>query len=123
MREEYLERDTAAISAYYLNNGFLDVQVAAPKVDYQEDGIVITFAEEGTRYKVNEVTFAGDLIEVSDKLKELTGMDDRAGGEDYFSLAVLQDDVKALTDFYSNYGYAYAETNGVPEKWATAASM
>ncbi len=117
LREEYLERDTAAISAYYLNNGFLDVQVAAPKVDYQEDGIVITFAvEEGTRYKVNEVSFAGDLIEVADKLKELTGMDDRAGGEDYFSLAVMQDDIKALTDLYSNQGYAYAEIDGVPDK-------
>ena len=117
LREEYLERDVAAINAYYLNNGFLDVRVAAPKVDYQEDGIVITFAvEEGTRYKVNEVTFEGDLIEVTDKLNELIGMDDRSGGQDYFSLAVMQDDIKNLTNFYSDFGYAFAEVNAYPTK-------
>lgn len=117
LREEYLERDLAAINAYYLNNGFLDVKVAAPKVDYQEDGIVITFAvEEGTRYRVNEVLFAGDLIEEADKLKEMTNMDDRDESRDYFSLSVMQDDIKALTDFYSNFGYAFAEVDGYPNK-------
>ena len=117
LREEYLERDIAAINAYYLNNGFLDVRVAAPKVDYQEDGIVITFAvEEGTRYKVNQVTFEGDLIEETGEFKEMTHMDDRDESRDYFSLAVMQDDIKALTDFYSNFGYAFAEIDGYPDK-------
>ena len=43
LREEYLERDSAAITAYAMNHGYVDIQVAAPQVDYSEDGITVTF--------------------------------------------------------------------------------
>ena len=64
LKEEYLERDTNAIAAYGLNEGYVDIQVGSPEVTYQEDGIHIHFpVVEGTRYKVNQVEYAGDVID------------------------------------------------------------
>ena len=117
LREEYLERDTAAISAYYLDNGFLHVAVGAPEVIYEEDGIIVVFkVKEGERYKLGEVAFEGDLIESADKLGEIIMLDDMAKSKEYFNLSTMQEDSKKLTDFYSDYGYAYAEASGVPRE-------
>ena len=119
LREEMLDRDSAAIGTYYMNNGFLDVAVGQPKVDYEEDGIIITFqVKEGQRYRMGDVKFAGDLIDTDEVLRDATALDDvsRKGG--YFSLATMQEDAKSLQDFYAEYGYAFAEVNPVPEKRA-----
>ncbi len=112
LREEYLERDSAAITAYAMNHGYIDVQVAAPKVDYAEDGITVTFTvNEGKRYKLGEIGFKGDLIDSDERLFKVIKTDEYKQDNGYFSLSVIQDDIKALTDFYGNYGYAFAEVN------------
>lgn len=112
LREEYLERDSIAISAYAMNHGYVDIQVASPEVTFNEKGIVITFrVKEGKRYKIGKIDFKGDLIETSEQLLKVTKIDDHKNYEQYFSLSVMQDDVKALTDFYSDYGYAFAEVD------------
>ena len=112
LREEYLERDSSAITAYGLNHGYVDIQVGAPAVTYEEDGIIIDFpVKEGTQYQIGEITFAGDLIDTPEKLNELIQLDDQKENEGYFALAVMQDDVKKLTDYYADYGYAFASVN------------
>ncbi len=109
LREEHLERDTSAISAYGLNHGYIDMQVSAPKVTYEEDGIVIVFnVKEGKQYKIGEITFAGDLIDTPERLQEIIQLDEQKEDKEYFVLSVMQDDTKRLTDFYSDYGYAFA---------------
>ncbi len=117
LQEELLERDSGAITAYYLNNGFMDVEVGAPKVRYEEDGIVVTFqVKEGQRYKVGDIHFSGDLIDTDEVLRRSVKMDDIAAEDGYFSLQAMQDDNQTLTAFYAEYGYAFAEVNPVPEK-------
>ena len=112
LREEYLERDSAAITAYAMNHGYVDIQVSAPNVTYEEDGIHVTFTvKEGPRYKLGEIGFKGDLIDTDERLFEVIKTDEQKSGEGYFALSVLQNDVKALTDFYGNYGYAFAEVD------------
>ncbi len=112
LREEYLERDSAAITAYAMNNGYVDIQVAAPQVDYDEDGITITFAvNEGKRYNLGEISFGGDLIDTDKRLFEVISSDEQKEDNGYFNLSIVQNDIKALTDFYSNYGYAFAEVD------------
>lgn len=112
LRQELLERDTAAIEAYYANRGFMDVRVAQPEVTYGEEGISIVFTvEEGPRYKVGEILFRGDLLEAPEALKDLTAMDDLKAEEEFFNRSTLRDDAQALTDHYTNYGYAFAETD------------
>lgn len=112
LQEDLLTRDSAAIEAYYGNHGFIDVKVGQPEVRYEEDGIFITFkVEEGTRYKVGKVAFSGDILETEETLSKVISLDDLAAEDDYFSRKVLQSDTQRLTEYYSNYGYAYAEAD------------
>lgn len=117
LREDYLERDSAAITAYCYNHGYIDAQVGAPKVDYAEDGITITFqVVEGPRYKLGEIGFRGDLIDTDKRLLEIIRLDDQKEKDGYFALSVMQDDIKKLTDFYSDYGFAFAEVDADTRK-------
>ncbi|MBD5552896.1 MAG: outer membrane protein assembly factor BamA [Desulfovibrio sp.] len=112
LKEEYLERDTNAIAAYGLNEGFIDIQVGAPDVKYDPDGIVVTFVvHEGPRYKVRDIKFGGDIIDSEDNMLEVIEMDDWKKDNDWFSVTVMQEDAKRLTDHYADYGYAFAEVD------------
>jgi len=112
LKDEYLERDATAIAAYALSHGYVDVQVAPAVVDYKPDGIYITFkVDEGPRYKLGEITFIGDLIDTEARLLEIIELDDHKKQEGYFSLSVMQEDTKKLTEFYGDFGYAFAEVD------------
>ncbi len=117
LKEELLERDSAAISSYYLNHGFLDVSVGTAKVNYTDDGIEVIFpVAEGPRYKLGTVSFSGDLIDTDERLRTMTALDKLAAKQEYFNLSVMQDDAKKLTDYYADYGYAFTDVNPRPKK-------
>jgi outer membrane protein insertion porin family len=117
LKEEMLERDAAAIKAFYANRGFIDVKVGQPEIDIRDDGIYITFkVQEGPRYKVRKITFGGDLIASPDKLYEVIGLDEYAEDEEYLNRKLLREDMKELADYYSNFGYAYAEADALFNK-------
>ncbi|MCL1985678.1 MAG: outer membrane protein assembly factor BamA, partial [Betaproteobacteria bacterium] len=119
LKEEYLERDATAIAAYALNEGYVDVQVAPPVVDYKPDGIYITFkVDEGPRYKLGEITFIGDLIDTEARLFEIIKLAEHKKTEGYFSLSVMQEDTKKLTEFYGDFGYAFAEVDAKVDRQA-----
>ncbi len=110
LKEDMLERDSQFITFYCMNHGFLDAAVAAPKIEYDPDGIVVTFSiKEGPRYKIGKVNFAGDLIDTDEVLYSVIAMDDRAAKSEYLAYDAMQNDSKALTEYYGNYGYAYAD--------------
>lgn len=112
LKDEYLDRDTNAIAAYGLNEGYMDIQVAAPTVTYDPDGIVVTFVvHEGPRYKIRDVKFGGDVIDDEDVMLDVVNLDDWKNDNEYFSVTVMQEDVKKLTDFYGDAGYAFAEVD------------
>jgi len=110
LKEELLERDAAAIMAFYQSRGFIDAKVGRPEVEIKDDGIdVIYQVWEGDRYKMGETIFKGDLIDDPTKLKEVTSIDKLKENDEYFDRSLLKDDVEALTTYYNNYGYAYAD--------------
>lgn len=112
LKEEYLERDTNAIAAYGLNQGFIDIQVSAPEVKYDPDGILVTFVvHEGPRYKIRDIKFGGDIIDSEDKMLDVIELDEWKKDNDWFSVTVMQEDSKRLTDYYGDYGYAFAEVD------------
>ncbi|MDD6088264.1 MAG: outer membrane protein assembly factor BamA [Desulfovibrionaceae bacterium] len=112
LREEHMERDTNAITVFGWNQGFVDIRVSAPEISYEEDGIIVTFrVNEGIRYKLGEIGFRGDLIDTEERLFEVIALDEHKELEEYWSATVMNNDIKALTDYYSNFGYAYAEVN------------
>ncbi|MFP4070810.1 MAG: outer membrane protein assembly factor BamA [Desulfovibrionales bacterium] len=112
LKEELLDRDAAALEAYYGNRGFFDVQVGQPEVAFEEDGIVVTFkVVEGERYTIGNVSYGGDLLEEPERLREITRLDDLAEKGEYFDRSVLRSDSQRLADYYTNFGYAFAETD------------
>ena len=112
LREELLDRDAAAIEAHYANKGFIDARVGQPEVEYTEDGINLTFyLEEGPRYKTGEVNFQGDLLVSLDELRDIVSIDELARNNDYFDRSVMRDDLQNLEDFYTDFGYAFAEAD------------
>ncbi|MFW6106351.1 MAG: outer membrane protein assembly factor BamA, partial [Desulfovermiculus sp.] len=112
LREEALDRDVAALEAYYANRGFMDVRVGHPEVSYEEDGIHITFqVQEGPRYTVGQVNLDGDLVTDQEQLLKVIELDDLARDNEPFSRSALREDIQNLTEFYSNYGYAFAEAS------------
>ena len=110
LKEELLDRDAAAIQAYYNSKGFIDVKVGKPEVEIKDDGIdVIYQVWEGERYKMGETYFKGDLIDGPEKLLEVTKVDKLKEEDEYFDRTLLKTDVQSLTNYYNNYGYAYAD--------------
>ncbi|WP_207259569.1 outer membrane protein assembly factor BamA [Desulfovibrio sp. Huiquan2017] len=110
LKEELLDRDASAIMAYYQSKGFLTAKVGQPEVDIKDDGIdVIYKVWEGDRYKMGSTSFTGDLIDDPSKLMQVTQIDQLKDEDEYFDRLILQKDVSALTNYYNNYGYAYAD--------------
>ncbi|WP_035243765.1 outer membrane protein assembly factor BamA [Desulfonatronovibrio hydrogenovorans] len=112
LREELLDRDAAAIEAHYANQGFIDARVGQPVVNYEEDGIYLVFhVEEGPRYKAGTVDFRGDLLVSVEELLEVTRVDDLGREGKYFDRSAMHGDIQNLADFYTDFGYAFAEAD------------
>lgn len=110
LKEEYLERDAAAIMAFYNNNGFLHARVGSPDIEVTDAGLRIVYRVwEGQRFKMGETRFKGDLIESPEKLKDVVGVDDLAVDEEWFNRSLIREDVRKLTEYYNDYGYAHAD--------------
>jgi outer membrane protein insertion porin family len=106
LNREDLNQDIAKISSFYHNSGFIQARVGEPQIDTYESWIDITIKiDEGPQFKVGKVEITGDLIILHEKLAEKI----KIGKEKYYNRQVLQSDVLALTDLYSDEGYAYAD--------------
>lgn len=119
LKEEMLERDAAALEAYYANRGFADAKVGQPEVVYGDDGITVIFrVEEGDRYKIGSVAFSGDLLYDEPKLQDRIKLDDLSKKGEYFNRSVVRDDLNALAELYADDGYAFAEADVDMQKHA-----
>lgn len=127
-RTDVFAGDVELLSSYYLDHGFINVQIEPPKVALTRDkrSIVITInIVEGEQYRVSSVDLKGDLpgeglkfpppdeIEKAklDQVQAQRGelLDTlvvKAG--DVFSRSKIGQDIVRLTERYSNDGYAFA---------------
>ncbi len=103
-----LDQDAARLNADYHNNGYIQARVSTPEIEFREEGIEVTFKiSEGPRFKVGDVEITGDLVMPVESLMERIHIP----GEEYFSRDTLRKDVLAITDLYSDEGYAYADVS------------
>jgi len=106
LNRENLQQDIAKLSAFYYNNGYIQARLAEPQIEFRKDWIDITIKiDEGPRFKVSKVDITGELILSEEKLKEKL----KITKETYYNREIVRNDVLALTDLYSDEGYAYAE--------------
>ena len=106
LNRDDLQQDVSMLTSFYHNSGYIQAKVGAPLVEFKEDMIYIKFKiTEGPRFKVGYVGISGDLIESEDQLRERLSITQ----ETFYNRETVRNDVLAITDVYSNFGYAYAD--------------
>lgn len=106
LKKEDLNQDVAKLQAFYQNNGFIQARIGEPVVDLLDDRINVTIKiDEGPRYKVGNVDLKGDLVISS---QEMMGKI-QISKQEFYNREIVRNDVLALTDLYSDEGYAYAD--------------
>ncbi len=106
LNQDILSQDSAKLTAFYHNNGYVRARVGEPQVEFEADGIVVTFKiNEGPRFKMGTVDFGGDLILPKNELMKKL----KITKEVFYNRETLRTDVLALSDLYSDEGYAYVD--------------
>lgn len=109
-KEDVLKNDMLLISEQYMNNGYINVKIAEPKVIMAPDNkalIVYVSILEGDQYRTGQINFRGDLLENREELAKKPKLKQ---GE-IFNRGMLRQDVFSLTDLYADKGYAFANVN------------
>jgi len=103
---ETLEQDIMRLTAFYLNDGYAEVRVAEPEIEFKDESIDITIKiDEGNRFRIGSVAIEGDLIEPRPQLMEKVKIDQQT----WFNQEVIRNDVLTLTDVYADQGFARAD--------------
>ena len=105
-----LNTDIESLRSYYLTRGYLEFTVDSTQVtiapNKQDIGITINVTE-GERFVVSKVSLAGNFLEKDAQFQALVAI---RPGEPYNVNEVAQT-AKAFTDFYANFGYAFAQVD------------
>ncbi len=103
-----LQEDVDRLSAFYYDNGYLNVHVSEPKITRTANSIKILFEiDEGQPYRFGRITIAGNLRFPRRELLPLLTI--KTGQR--FEGAAMQHNVLTLSDFYSNRGYAFVNVD------------
>ena len=106
-KEENLSRDLQIIKLVYMEQGYMDVQVDEPQISLSpsQDSLYITFSiREGSKFKVGNIDFSGDLIFPKIDLQQILSL--KTG--DVFSYSSFQRDLISLQNKYGDKGHAFA---------------
>ena len=106
-KQDKFDHDVQVMQYAYFNEGYLQVKVDRPQVYVTPDkkGIYITIRiDEGVRFKVGTVDFAGDLLFDRDELFKSI----EVANSGWYVHETMLKDLRALTAKYGDLGYAYA---------------
>lgn len=111
-KKDTVNSDIEAIKDLYFNNGYIKAVVADPEIQITDDkkGMIISIqVSEGDQYRISSVTITGNKAfsetEIRKKMKISPGA--------VFSKETLRKDVAAVTELYTQNGYALA--NAYPD--------
>ncbi|NML45453.1 outer membrane protein assembly factor BamA [Ramlibacter sp. G-1-2-2] len=109
-----LNADLETLKSYYLQRGYLEFRIDSTQVaispNKQDISITINITE-GERYVVSGVKLEGDYLGKDDEFKSLVKI---KPGEPYNADTVTET-TKAFTDYFGNFGYAFAQVEAVPD--------
>lgn len=109
-KEDILKNDLVLLTEFYMNNGYINVKFGEPRISLTPDKkalYVDIVMNEGSQYRVGQVSFRGDLLEDKDKLAKQI----KTKSGEIFSRGTLRQDIFTLTDLYADKGYAFANVN------------
>lgn len=109
-KKETMNKDIEAIKDLYFNRGYIKAIIAEPEIKLTADkkGMIIEIQIfEGDQYRVSGIEIAGNKAfseaDIRKKVSLKTG--------DYFSRETLKKDITALTELYTQNGYAMANVS------------
>ncbi|MDD2917912.1 outer membrane protein assembly factor BamA [Rhodoferax sp.] len=109
-----LNADLETLRSYYLTRGYLEFKVDSTQVailpNKTDIGININITE-GERYVVSSVKLAGEYLGKEEEFKSLVVI--RPGQA--FNADDVAKTTKAFTDYFGNFGYAFARVEARPE--------
>ncbi len=109
-KEGEFEEDAEAIVAYYNEQGYINATVGQPDIEYlelSEDGKTREInlripVDEGERYRVGELSFAGNEILLEDGLRQI--FDDIEPGA-FYSASDIRQGFEDARELYGSLGY------------------
>jgi outer membrane protein insertion porin family len=108
-----IQQDAQKIAAFYNNAGFLEAKVGEPQISQKEEWLYVKFmVDEGPRFRVGTVDISGDIVGEMDKILSLLTI----RNETFVSRQLIRDNILALNDYYSEFGYAFANIKPVITK-------
>ena len=107
--EDMLKNDVQLLTAYYFDQGYLDAKISEPKINLSNPKKIQIEIEiaEGSQYHLGNIDFKGDVLTTKEALFRVLKI--KRG--DVYSNSVTRKEVNALTEKFSNQGYAYVEVN------------
>lgn len=112
--KEKLTGDIESLRSFYLNRGYIEMQVESTQVSISPDkkDIFITInVSEGERFTVGDVRLEGEMLGREQELRSLITL---KKGEVY-SGERLAESVRSISERMGNFGYAFANVNANPE--------
>jgi outer membrane protein insertion porin family len=109
-----LTGDLESLKSYYLNRGYIEMQVESTQVSITPDkkDIYITInISEGEKYKVADIKFEGEMFGREEELRQLVLL--RRG--EIYSGERLTATNKLISDRLGTFGYAFANVNANPD--------
>jgi len=107
--EDILKNDIQLLTAYYIDQGYLDVNITEPKTDLRDPKKIQIEVqiEEGPQYRFGEIDFTGDVLTSREDLFRII----KIKRNHIYSNSAIRKDVNALTEKFANQGYANAEVS------------
>jgi outer membrane protein insertion porin family len=112
--KQKLTGDIESLKSFYLNRGYLEMQVESTQVSISPDkkDIYITInINEGDKFTVSDVRLEGEMFGREEELKPLVEL--KKG--DVYSGEKLAESVKKISERMGNFGYAFANVNANPD--------
>ena len=101
---EVLKTDVERLTAYYYDNGYVNVRIDEPEVERDDDGLLVRFRiDEGEQFQVGDVEISGEGI--GDVTPFRKNLETKTG--EVFRASQLRKDVFTLTEVYGDRGYAF----------------
>jgi outer membrane protein insertion porin family len=112
--KEKLAGDIEKLKSYYLNRGYIEMQIESTQVSISPDkkDIYITVnISEGEKYTVSDIKLEGEMLGREAELATLMQL--KKG--DVYSGEKLNASVKSINERMGNFGYAFANVNANPQ--------
>jgi outer membrane protein insertion porin family len=112
--KQKLTGDLESLKSYYLNRGYIEMQVESTQVSITPDKKDIYLSvniTEGEKYTVGDIKFEGEMFGREAELKSLFLLKKGA----VFSGEQLTESTRRISERMGNFGYAFANVNANPD--------